>query len=56
MKKYDVAVIGGGFAGTVQAYVPLDMVSSYITAMDSVFGKGATLELNIRPVGVTEIK
>ena len=44
-------VHGGGFAGTVQAYVPLDAVDDFIAHMDAVFGKGATIPLRIRPMG-----
>ena len=43
---------GGGFAGTILAFVPLDMLDRYASVMDSVFGKGATTVLSIRPQGV----
>ena len=32
---------GGGFAGTIQAFVPLDMLDAYKIAIDSVFGEGS---------------
>lgn len=34
-------VHGGGFGGTIQAFVPLDEVESFSKAMDAVFGEGA---------------
>ncbi len=46
-------VHGGGFAGTIQAYVALDRVEEFRIAMDSVFGKGACRVLHIRTVGAT---
>lgn len=50
-KKGAVRVHGGGFAGTIQAFVPLDMVEQYIREMENVFGKGSCHKLKIRPVG-----
>ena len=38
--KGAVRVHGGGFAGTIQAYVPLDMAEEYETGMQRVFGPG----------------
>ncbi len=34
-------VHGGGFAGTIQAFVPNDIVSMYKKNMEHVFGEGA---------------
>ena len=48
-------VHGGGFAGTVQAFVPLDMLDDYIAMIESAFGKGNCHVLKIRPVGGTKI-
>ncbi|MBE6585685.1 MAG: galactokinase [Ruminococcaceae bacterium] len=48
-------VHGGGFAGTVQAYVPNDLVDVFITTMDAAFGRGACKCLAIRPVGAARI-
>lgn len=39
---------GGGFAGTIQAYVPKNRVKEYIDYMESIFGKGCSAELRIR--------
>ncbi len=46
-----VRVHGGGFAGTIQAFVPLDKQPQYSEAMESLFGKGSCYVLRIRPVG-----
>ena len=48
-------VHGGGFAGTIQAYVPLDAVDEYRANMEAVFGKGAVTPLRIRSVGAVEL-
>ena len=42
---------GGGFAGTIQAFVPLDMVDEFKNGMDSLLGEGACRVTYIRPVG-----
>ncbi len=44
-------VHGGGFAGTIQAFVPNDMLCEYKNMIESVFGEGNCYILNIRPVG-----
>ena len=44
-------VHGGGFGGTIQAFVPMEMLEEYRTQMESVFGAGTCYVLNIRPVG-----
>lgn len=44
-------VHGGGFAGTIQAFVPLDMLDAFRTEMDRALGDGACHVLTIRPVG-----
>ena len=36
-----VRVHGGGFGGTIQAFVPLDAVEEFDAGMDAVFGEGA---------------
>jgi galactokinase len=45
-------VHGGGFAGTIQAYVPVDKVDDYRLYMEKIFGKGCLTALTIRPRGV----
>jgi galactokinase len=44
-------VHGGGFAGTIQTFLPDKAVSGYVKLIENVFGKGKALVLNIRPVG-----
>ncbi len=46
-----VRVHGGGFGGTAQAFVPLDMVDTFQNQVQSVLGPGTCHVLNIRPVG-----
>ena len=49
-------VHGGGFAGTVQAFVPNDMLDEFKTKIEAVLGEGMCHVLAIRPVGGVEIK
>ena len=44
-------VHGGGFAGTIAAFVENDFVSTYKEKMDKTFGEGSCSILQIRPVG-----
>ena len=44
-------VHGGGFAGTVQAFVPVDILEDFCAGIDSVLGEGACHVLSIRPQG-----
>ena len=48
-------VHGGGFAGTIQAFVPNDLIGEYTDAMKSIFGDDACYVLSIRPFGGIEI-
>lgn len=48
-------VHGGGFAGTIQAFVPNDMLDDYKKTIESVFGEGNCHVLIIRPVGGTQV-
>ena len=54
-KRAAYRVHGGGFAGTVQAYVPAELVETFTAVMDGAFGEGATYDLRIRPVGAARI-
>ena len=47
-------VHGGGFAGTVQAFVPVDILDSFRAGIDAVLGEGACHVLSIRPQGGVE--
>lgn len=48
-------VHGGGFAGTIQAFVPNDMIDEYTGAMKAIFGDDACYVLAIRPFGGVQI-
>ncbi len=48
-------VHGGGFAGTVQAFVPLDLLHEFENIMEDALGENMCHVLNIRPIGVTEL-
>ena len=47
-------VHGGGFAGTVQAFVPYDLLEQFVKTLDGALGQGACHVLNIRPHGGVE--
>ncbi len=48
-------VHGGGFAGTVQAFVPEDLVPAFRVGIDAVLGDGACHVLTVRPEGGIEL-
>ena len=48
-------VHGGGFAGTIQAFVPVDKTADYAAKMDAVFGEHACHILSVRPSGACRI-
>jgi len=48
-------VHGGGFAGTVQAFVPLEMLAEFKAKFENLLGEGMCHVLNIRPIGGCEI-
>ena len=50
-----VRVHGGGFAGTVQAYVPLDMLDAFRERTEAVLGSGRCYVMQIRSIGGTLI-
>ena len=54
-KKAAWRVHGGGFAGTIQSFVPSSDVEGYRALMDSVFGEGKCIVLRIRPVGAVKV-
>ena len=54
-KKAAYRVHGGGFAGTIQAYVPMADVDGFRAIMDGVFGEGKCIVLRIRPEGAVRI-
>lgn len=48
-------VHGGGFAGTIQAFVPNELLKVFKMNMERVFGANSCHVLSIRPVGGTEV-
>lgn len=48
-------VHGGGFAGTILAFVPEDMLESYRSEMEAVFGEESCYALRVRQAGMTEL-
>ena len=49
-------VHGGGFAGTVQAFVPLDALENFRTGVESVLGEGKCHVLSLRSAGGVRVK
>ena len=49
--KGAVRVHGGGFGGTVQAFVPADLLAEFQTRTEAVLGAGSCHVLSIRPAG-----
>ena len=49
-------VHGGGFAGTVQAFVPFEILEDFRAGIDGVLGEGACHVLSIRPQGGVEME
>ena len=54
--KGSYRVHGGGFAGTVQAFVPFEILDEFKQKMEAVLGEGMCHVLSIRPVGGYELK
>ena len=46
---------GGGFAGTILAFVPFDIYDAYAARMDALFGPNACTPLSVRPMGPSVI-
>lgn len=53
--KGAVRIHGGGFAGTIQAYIPRDMSDGYRTYIESFFGSRSATMLSIRAKGIVRI-
>lgn len=54
-KKGAYRVHGGGFAGTIQAFVAHEDVTEYKSAMDAIFGEGSCVVMSIRPEGAIKV-
>lgn len=48
-------VHGGGFAGTIQAFVPAELLDKYVKTLEHVFGKGSCHPLFIRSQGTGKV-
>jgi len=48
-------VHGGGFAGTIQAFVPQNLLDKYVSTLEHVYGKGSCHKLFIRQKGAVKI-
>jgi len=46
---------GGGFAGTIQAFVPAPLLEAYCAAIEGVFGPGSCYRLKLREQGAVQI-
>ena len=54
-RKGACRVHGGGFAGTIQAFVPFDALGQFKMNMEKIFGVGSCHVLTVRPVGGAEV-
>ncbi|MGN0700232.1 MAG: galactokinase [Oscillospiraceae bacterium] len=54
-RKGACRVHGGGFAGTIQAFVPIDALQQFKLNIEKIFGTGSCHVLTVRPVGATEV-
>ena len=55
-KRGAFRIHGGGFGGTVQAFVPDDLLDAFRARLESVFGPGSCHVMQIRPVGFTRLR
>lgn len=50
-----VRIHGGGFAGTIQAYVPDHLLRKYVSSLENLFGKGSCTLISFRKKDVCRI-
>ena len=48
-------VHGGGFAGTIQAFVPDNMLGEYVGKVERIFGEGSCHIIRVRPDGAARM-
>ncbi len=48
-------VHGGGFAGTIQAFVPQDLLAAYVERLQAIFGPQSCYQLSVRPAGALRL-
>jgi galactokinase len=56
LKDAAVRVHGGGFAGTILAFVPNDQLRSYYDLMQAVYGEHAVMRVLLRNYGTTHVE
>jgi galactokinase len=49
-------VHGGGFGGTIQAFVPQELLDKYVSTLEHVYGKGSCHKLFIRAKGSIKLE
>lgn len=49
-------VHGGGFAGTIQVFIPTARFADYVMFMERYFGEGSVVPLSVRPLPAGELK
>jgi galactokinase len=49
-------VHGGGFGGTIQAFVPENLVDEYVKTLEHVYGEGSCHKLFIRSQGAIKVE
>ena len=54
-KEHAVRLQGGGFEGTIEAFVPLGELERYTWRMKEIFGKNNVFVLSFRQLGATKI-
>jgi galactokinase len=54
-KKGAWRVHGGGFAGTIQAYLPRKLLPGYVELMERYFGEGSVIPLVVRKRGAVRV-
>ena len=54
-KRAAFRVHGGGFAGTIQVFLPRSELDGYVKFMDRILGDGSAMALNIRPLGACRL-
>ena len=55
-RKGACRVHGGGFAGTIQAFVPTNDLQQFKMNIEKVFGAGSCHVLVVRPIGGTKVE
>ena len=54
-KRGALRVHGGGFAGTIQVFLPSELTSQYVELIEGVFGDGTVMALDVNPLGACRL-